>query len=38
MEATDDPLLDGPIPPPPGAVYNAVDSISALEPPQVRTA
>ena len=32
MQATDDPLLDGPVPPPPGAVYNSVDSLSAGEP------
>ena len=32
---TDDPLLDGPIAPPPGALVNDPDGVSALEPPQV---
>ncbi len=32
MNATDDPLLNGPVPPPPGAEYNSVDSVSAGEP------
>ena len=32
MQATEDPLLDGPVPPPPGAEYNAVDAVSAGEP------
>ena len=33
--APDDPLLDGPIAPPPGALVNDADGVSALEPPQV---
>ncbi len=32
MEQTDDPLLRGPVPPPPGAVINAQDQVSADEP------
>ena len=32
MTRTDDPLLDGPVPPAPGTVYNTVDQISADEP------
>lgn len=32
MERTDDPLLAGPVPAPPGAVLNAVDQISPDEP------
>jgi arylsulfatase A-like enzyme len=32
MEATDDPLLAGPIPAPQGAVVNAPDALSPLEP------
>ncbi len=32
MQATEDPLLDGPVPPPPGAEYNAVDAVSAGDP------
>jgi len=32
MERTDDPLLDGDVPPPPGAVYNHPDAISHREP------
>ena len=35
MEGTGDPLLDGPIAPPPGALVNDPDGVSALEPPQV---
>jgi N-sulfoglucosamine sulfohydrolase len=35
MEGTADPLLDGPIDPPPGALVNDPDGVSALEPPQV---
>jgi hypothetical protein len=31
---TDDPLLDGPVPLPPGAWANAPDQTSASEPPQ----
>ena len=32
MRATADPLLDGPVPPPPGAEYNEQDQTSAREP------
>jgi N-sulfoglucosamine sulfohydrolase len=32
MEETDDPLLDGPVPPPPGAEYNDPDQLSPGEP------
>jgi hypothetical protein len=32
MEETEDPLLDGPVPPSPGTVTNSVDQISADEP------
>ena len=32
MEATDDPLLDGPVEPPPGALVNGPDQISPSEP------
>ena len=32
MEATDDPLLDGPVEPPPGAVVNRQDQLSPAEP------
>lgn len=32
MRRTDDPLLDGPVPPAPGTVYNTVDQLSADEP------
>ncbi len=35
MAGTGDPLLDGPIAPPPGALVNDADGVSALEPPQV---
>jgi arylsulfatase A-like enzyme len=35
MAGTDDPLLDGPIPAPSGALVNDADGVSALEPPQV---
>jgi hypothetical protein len=35
MAGTDDPLLDGPIAPPSGALVNDADGVSALEPPQV---
>lgn len=31
MRATDDPLLEGPVPPPPGAEYNEQDQLSARE-------
>jgi hypothetical protein len=32
MEDTGDPLLDGPVPPPPGAEYNDPDQHSAGDP------
>jgi hypothetical protein len=32
MRATDDPLLDGPVPAPVGAVVNEVDQISPDDP------
>jgi N-sulfoglucosamine sulfohydrolase len=32
MEETSDPLLDGPVPAPPGAQINAQDQLSAEEP------
>ena len=32
MAETDDPLLDGPVPPPPGAEYNEPDQVSPGEP------
>jgi N-sulfoglucosamine sulfohydrolase len=32
MEETDDPLLDGPVAPPPGAEYNDLDQLSPGEP------
>lgn len=32
MERTHDPLLDGPVPPAEGTVYNTVDQVSANEP------
>ena len=32
MVQTDDPLLDGPVPPPPGARINAQDQVSPEEP------
>lgn len=32
MEATDDPLLDGPVEPPPGALVNGPDQVSPSEP------
>jgi arylsulfatase A-like enzyme len=32
MRETDDPLLDGPVPPPPGAEYNDPDQLSPGEP------
>ncbi len=35
MRDTDDPLLDGPVPPPPGAEYNEQDQVSAREPTRV---
>jgi N-sulfoglucosamine sulfohydrolase len=35
MLETDDPLLEGPVPPPPGAVYNEQDQMSAGEPTRV---
>ena len=35
MRATDDPLLSGPVPAPPGALANDPDGISPREPPQV---
>jgi hypothetical protein len=35
MERTADPLLDGPVPLPPGAWANTPDQISAAEPPPV---
>ena len=34
MEATDDPLLRGPIDPPPGAYVNRQDQISPTEDPE----
>jgi N-sulfoglucosamine sulfohydrolase len=35
MAETDDPLLDGPVEPPPGAEYNEQDQVSAREPTRV---
>jgi arylsulfatase A-like enzyme len=35
MRETGDPLLDGPVPPPPGAEYNEQDQLSAREPTRV---
>ena len=35
MRETDDPLLDGPVPPPPGAEFNEQDQVSAREPTRV---
>jgi N-sulfoglucosamine sulfohydrolase len=35
MEASDDPLLDGPVPLPPGAWSNSPDQISAGEPARI---
>lgn len=35
MVETDDPLLDGPVDPPPGAEYNEQDQLSAREPTRV---
>jgi len=35
MRETDDPLLDGPVPAPPGAEYNEQDQVSAREPTRV---
>lgn len=35
MTDTGDPLLDGPVPPPPGAEYNEQDQVSAREPTRV---
>jgi hypothetical protein len=32
MEETGDPLLDGPVPAPPGAEYNDADQLSPGEP------
>ena len=32
MHETDDPLLDGPVPPPPGATVNDPTGVSATEP------
>ena len=32
MVRTDDPLLDGPVAPAPGTVYNTVDQLSADDP------
>jgi N-sulfoglucosamine sulfohydrolase len=32
MHETDDPLLDGPVPPPPGATVNDPAGVSATEP------
>lgn len=32
MFETEDPLLNGPVPPPPGSVYNDVDGLSPTEP------
>jgi N-sulfoglucosamine sulfohydrolase len=37
MRETDDPLLDGPVPPPPGAIVNEPWQISAAEPPRLVT-
>jgi arylsulfatase A-like enzyme len=36
MRETDDPLLDGPVPPPPGAIVNAQSQISPNDPPEQR--
>lgn len=38
MERTDDPLLNGPVLPTPGTIYNSVDQISADEPTEPPTA
>jgi arylsulfatase A-like enzyme len=38
MRATDDPLLDGPVPPPPGAAVNEPWQVSPSEPPRLVTA
>jgi hypothetical protein len=35
MEETDDPLLDGPVPPPPGAEFNDLDQRSPGEPTHI---
>ena len=35
MEETDDPLLDGPVPPPPGAEFNDPDQLSPGEPTHI---
>jgi arylsulfatase A-like enzyme len=35
MRETDDPLLDGPVPPPAGAEFNEQDQVSAREPTRV---
>lgn len=35
MIETDDPLLEGPVSPPPGAEYNEQDQMSAREPTRV---
>jgi arylsulfatase A-like enzyme len=35
MEDTADPLLDGPVPPPPGAEFNDPDQLSAGEPTHI---
>jgi N-sulfoglucosamine sulfohydrolase len=37
MSETDDPLLDGPVPPPPGAAVNEPWQVSAAEPPRLVT-
>jgi N-sulfoglucosamine sulfohydrolase len=37
MQETSDPLLDGPVPPPPGARLNAQDHLSAQEPTDAPT-
>jgi N-sulfoglucosamine sulfohydrolase len=33
MQATNDPLLNGPVPPPPGALFNDPDNLSPTEKP-----
>jgi N-sulfoglucosamine sulfohydrolase len=35
MRETNDPLLDGPVPPPAGAEYNLPDQLSAAEPTHI---
>ena len=38
MRETDDPLLDGPVAPPPGAIVNEQWQVSPDDPPRVVTA